>query len=134
MDWSNIIVAIIGGIITLVGYAVVDRREKNKQMDAFKEDIMETLAKHRKEYLDGIEEVKTSVSDFKSLYQKNQAVTEYKIDNLEKSNTRHLEQLKENQNKHNNLIERTFILEKQVSVLDNREKVSEHRLDDLERK
>lgn len=35
--------------------------------------------------------------------------------------------------KHNNVVERTFKLEQDVAVLDNREKVSEKRLADLER-
>ena len=41
--------------------------------------------------------------------------------------------LSERVEKHNNVIERTYALEKVVAVLDNREKVSEHRLDDLEK-
>ena len=41
-------------------------------------------------------------------------------------------QLEEKVNKHNNIIERTYKLEKSLAVLDNREKVSEHRIEDLE--
>ncbi len=40
--------------------------------------------------------------------------------------------LEEKVNKHNNLIERTFKIEEKIAVLDNRQKVSEHRLEDLE--
>ena len=43
-------------------------------------------------------------------------------------------QLKEQVHKHNNIIERTYKLEKDVAVLNNRESVSEHRLEDLENK
>ncbi len=43
-----------------------------------------------------------------------------------------LGQLEEKVGKHNHLIERTFQLEQDVAVLDNRQKVSEHRLRDLE--
>ena len=43
-----------------------------------------------------------------------------------------LGQLEEKVNKHNNVIERLFHLEQDVAVLDNRQKVSEHRLRDLE--
>ncbi len=43
-----------------------------------------------------------------------------------------LGQLEEKVNKHNNFIERLFHLEQDVAVLDNRQKVSEHRLRDLE--
>ena len=40
--------------------------------------------------------------------------------------------LEEKVNMHNNLIERTFHLEQSIAVFDNRQKVSEHRLADLE--
>ncbi len=43
-------------------------------------------------------------------------------------------QVKEGQDKYNNVIARTFKLEEEVAVLKNRESVSEHRLTDLERK
>lgn len=48
--------------------------------------------------------------------------------------TEQITQLKEQVRKHNNIIERTYKLEKDVAVLNNREKVSEHRLEDLENK
>ena len=40
--------------------------------------------------------------------------------------------LEEKVNKHNSLIERTFRIEQNIAVLDNRQKVSEHRIEDLE--
>ena len=43
-----------------------------------------------------------------------------------------LKQLEEKVNRHNNLIERTYAIEQKLAVLDNRERVSEHRIDDLE--
>ena len=45
-----------------------------------------------------------------------------------------IKQLESKVNKHNNLIERTYNIEQQIAVLDNREKVTEHRLTDLESK
>lgn len=45
-----------------------------------------------------------------------------------------LKRLEEKVNKHNNLIERTYAIEQKLAVLDNRERVSEHRIDDLENK
>ena len=44
-----------------------------------------------------------------------------------------VEQLEKKVEKHNTIIERTYKLEKVIAVLDNKEKVSEHRLDDLEK-
>ncbi len=44
-----------------------------------------------------------------------------------------LEQLEKKVDKHNNLIERTFILEEKLMVLENKVKVGDHRIEDLER-
>ena len=44
-----------------------------------------------------------------------------------------LKELEKKQDKHNNLIERQFKLEERVGVLETREKVSEHRIEDLEK-
>ena len=43
-----------------------------------------------------------------------------------------IEQLEKKVDKHNNLIERTYKLEEQISILDQRESVSEHRLKKIE--
>ena len=48
--------------------------------------------------------------------------------------TEQITQLREQVHRHNNLIERTYKLEKDVALLNNHEKVSEHRLEDLENK
>lgn len=44
-----------------------------------------------------------------------------------------LEQLEDKVNKHNNVIERTFKLEEQEALLEERIRVANHRLDDLEK-
>ena len=44
-----------------------------------------------------------------------------------------LEQLEEKVNKHNQVIERTFKLEEQEALLEERIKVANHRIDDLEK-
>ena len=43
-----------------------------------------------------------------------------------------LEQLEGKVNKHNNLVERTYALEESVALLDERQKVANHRIADLE--
>ncbi len=48
--------------------------------------------------------------------------------------TEQITQFREQVHRHNNLIERTYKLERDVALLNNREKVSEHRLEDLENK
>lgn len=45
-----------------------------------------------------------------------------------------LEQLEEKVNRHNSLIERTYRLEEQGQLLEERIKVANHRIEDLERK
>jgi cell division protein FtsB len=43
-----------------------------------------------------------------------------------------IEQLEKKVEKHNRLVERTYQNEKEIEVLKNREKVTEHRVEDLE--
>ncbi len=52
----------------------------------------------------------------------------HKMGVIEKSIT----SLEEKQNKHNNLIERTYLIERDVSVLKEQIKVENHRIEDLE--
>ncbi len=44
-----------------------------------------------------------------------------------------LEQLEKKVDKHNNLVERTYHLEEQIMVLENKVKVGDHRIEDLEK-
>ena len=44
-----------------------------------------------------------------------------------------LEQLEQKVSKHNNLVERTYALEESVALLDERQKVANHRITDLEK-
>lgn len=45
-----------------------------------------------------------------------------------------IEQLEKKVEKHNNLIERTFKIEESVAILDEKIRVANHRIDDLESK
>lgn len=45
-----------------------------------------------------------------------------------------IEQLEKKVDKHNSVIERTYKIEENIAVLETREKVSEHRIDDLEKR
>lgn len=44
-----------------------------------------------------------------------------------------LDQIEDKQDKHNKIIERTYINEENIAILENKMKVSEHRIKDLER-
>ena len=148
MDWTQIIVALITVIGATIGTLLVNIREKNRdrterikaenkikadkeakeqaqseQLEKFKEEIIKTLDTHRKEYLEGIDGVKDTITDMKAAYQTTVATVSLQISNLE-----------EKQDKHNSIIERTYKLESDVRVLEQREKVSGHRLDKLEGK
>ena len=48
--------------------------------------------------------------------------------------TEQITQLREQVHRHNNLIERTYNIEQRLAVLNNREKVTEHHIEDLENK
>lgn len=123
MDWTTLLISFGGWIVTLVGYVMVDRREKQKQMDSFKSDIVKTLNDHRTEYLKGIEDVKDDISDLRATYQQSQAVIELKIDALEKK-----------QDAHNSVVTRVFQLESSQKLQEEQIKVANHRIEDLERR
>lgn len=123
MNWMTLLISIGGWIVTLVGYIMVDKREKQKQMDGFKTEIVKTLNDHRTEYLKGIEDVKDDITDLRALYQQNQAIVELKIDALEKK-----------QDLHNNLISRMYAVESSQKLQEEQIKVANHRIDDLEKK
>lgn len=94
-----------------------------KSLDAMRKEILDTINKDRGEYLNGIKEVKESITEMSSAYQQTVAIIELKIENL----TKQVE-------KHNSVVERTYANEKAIGILENREAVSEHRLSDLENK
>lgn len=141
MDWTQIVIALITVLGTVTGSVLVyksqikqleanQKKSQEEQLTAFKNELNNKLDEHRKEYLKGIDEVKDSIADtngkltdLKASYQTSIATIDLSLSNLSR-----------NVEKHNSVIERTFLLEKDVAVLKNRESVSEHRLDDLERK
>lgn len=96
--------------------------EQAKQISQFQKDTRVEMSKLQDAYADSIVEVKEMINELKAHQEKMQATVELRLDTLEKK-----------QDLHNSVIERTYKLEQQVAVLDNREKVSENRLSDLER-
>lgn len=141
MDWTQILIALITVLGTVTGSVLVyksqikqlevsQKKSQEEQLTAFKNELNNKLDEHRKEYLKGIDEVKDSLddtngklTDLKASYQTSIATIDLSLSNLSR-----------NVEKHNSVVERTFLLEKDVAVLKNRESVSEHRLDDLEKK
>lgn len=135
-----IIVGIISGAVSLITAVLVFitnnkklRAEQEKmfaeqlkaqdaKIDEFKKEITKTLLDHKDLYIREINDVHSSITAIKAENQQFQATFTLQIDEL----SRRVE-------KHNSVVERTFALEKEVAVLDNREKVSEKRLLDIER-
>lgn len=136
-----IIVALITGLVAVIGsvlafivqskqlkiqseeLSTAQKKAYEEKIEKLNESITQKLEEHREEYLAGIHEVKNSITDMNAVYQQTVAVVELKIDSLEKK-----------QDKHNNIIERTYRLESDVEVLKEKQSVANHRIEDLERK
>ena len=127
---EGVIVALIGCVATLIGSVLTFIFEIKKlriEQAKYQEEVRESHQKQFEELketvngkIDGLED---SIKEMKFEYEKQTALTTEKLSQLEKK-----------QDKHNNLIERMYAAEKDIEVLKNREKVSEHRLEDLEDK
>jgi chromosome segregation ATPase len=127
---EGVIVALIGCAATLVGSVltfIFEIKKLRVEQAKYQEEVRESHQKQFEELketvngkIDGLED---SIKEMKFEYEKQTALTTEKLSQLEKK-----------QDKHNNLIERMYAAEKDIEVLKNREKVSEHRLEDLEDK
>lgn len=127
---EGVIVALIGCCATVIGsvltYAFQIKKLRSEQAEHH-ETVKSEQTKQFNELKDAvnnrIDKLEDSVKEMKYEYEKNASLTTEKLNQLEKK-----------QDKHNNLIERMYAAEKDIEVLKNREKVSEHRLEDLESK
>lgn len=121
-------VAILGFIGTMYAQKKKDYENHLKAQAEFTAQIESKLDSHREEYLSRIKDVEKEVrnnnenlTDMRSQTQNWQGIMELKFENLSEKVT-----------KHNNIVERMQKAELNIAVLQNREKVSEHRLHDLE--
>ena len=127
---EGVIVALIGCCATVIGSVltfIFEIKKLRVEQAKYQEEVRESHQKQFNELketvngkIDGLED---SIKEMKFEYEKQTALTTEKLSQLEKK-----------QDKHNNLIERMYAAEKDIEVLKNREKVSEHRLEDLESK
>ena len=131
MEWLIAILTIIfTPMLTLTGIIVTERtklKSKRLELDTSKD---ENLRKCQESHKYDIEEVR-------SAFNKRLDEMIEKIDEISKEQYRMsvlFSGLKEEVQKHNGVMERTIILERDVAVLKNRESVSEHRIDDLEKR
>lgn len=123
MDWSLILTP----ILAFLGVAIAELVKWNsKKLDvASGKAISECASKHssnlekvKEEFCGRLDTIDNALSDIRS--------EQLRI-------ALNVAQLQKDQAKYNNVIERTYILENKVAVLENRESVSEHRLTDLEK-
>lgn len=141
MDITPIIVAIISGVVSSFGAILVyignEKNRKHKiaethaeQLKEVENNIKATLDANRQEYLGCIDrvskrldDVENNITSMQAVYQQNTAVIELKIQTLS-----------DRVERHNNVITRTFNLEAKAELLEEKVKVANHRIDDLEKK
>lgn len=109
---SEIITALISGFTTLLVAMGTWHFTSKKDRAENKELIMKN-----------IQGLKDDITSVNATVQQQIAIIDIKITDLTKQVERH-----------NQVVDRTYALEKAVGILDNRESVSEHRLADLEHK
>ena len=127
---EGVIVALIGCVATLIGSVltfIFEIKKLRVEQAKYQEEVRESHQKQFDDLKDTVNDkvggLEDSIKEMKFEYEKQTALTTEKLSQLEKK-----------QDKHNNLIERMYAAEKDIEVLKNREKVSEHRLEDLEGK
>lgn len=118
-----IVTALISAVASLVvafgTWHVSMKKDREKQT----EEVLKMLTDHREEYLSEIRDVKDDVSHVNATVQNQVSIIEIKI-----------EELSSRVEKHNNVIERTFKLEQECALHEEKIKVANHRIDDLEHK
>lgn len=138
MDATIATALITGGVTSLgsvLGFIGTMAAQKKKDLDAHKEatekfqkSIEDKLDSHKVEYLEEINRVNLAIK------KNSDDISEMRTESalFQKEMTLKFENLAEKVQKHNNVVERMQKAELAIAVLENREKVSEHRLTDLE--
>ena len=114
------IISTVASLFVAFGtWTITMKKDREKQMT----EIKDVLNNHRDEYLGKIRDVQDDITQVNSTVQQQVAIIEVKISDLSKE-----------VEKHNQVIERTFKLEQTTAVHEEKIKVANHRLDDLERR
>lgn len=126
MEWIiSILTIVFTPLLTLLGIVITEKykaKTKKMELDMGRNEALEAI---KAKFDAKLESLSNKLDDI--IKDQNEIKTEQLRTSL------YVTQLQKDVQKHNGVIERTMALEKQVAVLDNREKVSEHRLDDLEK-
>ena len=126
-EWViSLLTIIFTPLLTLLGIIVTEKyRYKGKIVETQSDALEKCQARHNGD----ISKVQTDFNE-----RLDDLVT--KLDEIRREQFRTsltITQLQSDVQKHNNVIERTYKLEQDVAVLKNRESVSEHRIEDLEK-
>lgn len=135
---TEIITALIAGVVTLITsigtWHFSAKKDRDKQREDIKAELIKYHEKNKEEIKEirekDLREIRDDVSNLGASLQQKIAVIE-----LQLAHTRDdLNTLSARVEKHNNVIERVYHLEDADRLLDERIKVANHRLDDLEHK
>lgn len=116
---TAIITAVSTLLVTFITCYFTIKKDREKQI----EEIKGILNNHRDEYLGKIRDVQDDITQVNSTVQNQVAIIEVRISDLSKE-----------VEKHNQVIERTFRLEQTTAVHEEKIKVANNRIADLERK
>lgn len=103
--------------LTIGGWIVADKHSKKAE----KEKLRLMLEDHKAASNEQIASIHSAIGELRHEYTDSQNIIELKLDTL----TKQVE-------KHNNVIERTYALEKDMDVMKERSSVANHRISDLE--
>jgi hypothetical protein len=134
---TEIITALISGFTTLLvsigTWHFSAKKDREKQRDDIKSELIKYYEKNREAIKDirdnDLKEIRDDISTLVASFQQKIAVIEQKIAIIENN----LDIYSQKVEKHNNVIERVYHCEDTDRLLDERIKVGNHRLDDLER-
>lgn len=118
-----IITALISAFASLLVAFGTWHISMKKERDKSTEDLKEVLEAHREEYLNKIRDVQDDISKVNATVQQQIAVIEVKMDTLS-----------ERVDKHNGIYDKTMQLQQDVALHEEKIKVANHRIDDLEHK
>lgn len=146
---ENIIIAIISGgvalVTTLIGatvtYRLSAKKDKDEQVAAVKAELIKYHEKNKEEIRDirqsDLREIREDIGSIRDDVTTMGANLQQKLALLELSQTHTREDvssLKTEVEKHNGVIERVYHLEDNDKLLDEKIKVANHRIEDLEKK
>ena len=119
---TTVITALITAATTLIvsmgTWQVTMKQARKKDQD----ELKALIESYRTELHTRLETLQAEVTDIKTSVDKQVSLIEYKIDGLSKSVERH-----------NGVIERTYSLENRADVLDEKIRVANHRIEDIEK-